>query len=357
MILQALIPFVFLASVPLAHAINGQAPCLMLPALLVTFVTFDAWLGEAGGGAKAGRSWIFRLPLWLYVLAQLAVIVWGIDAASRGGSIGELVGLAVATGVMAGIFGMLAAHELIHSHWPAERALGIAMLCGATYPQFRISHLYGHHRLAATRKDPATARRGESAYRFVLRSVAGQFTQAWAFERRRTSQRGRSFFANRLYLYLAIIAALYGTIAVLFGWRGIVFQLLQSAVAIFILELFNYIAHYGLERRVTAAGAVEPMGPAHSWNTSHRFNNLALLNGGHHAHHHRAPTASYQHLQAQPDVPLLPSGFAGSIFLALMPPLWRRVMDPRVDMWQGKEGWLHRGDAAAGVSAREVSTQ
>jgi alkane 1-monooxygenase len=354
MILQALLPFIFpflfLGSVPLAYAINGQAPCLMLPALLVTFVTFDAWLGETSGGAKAGRSWIYRLPIWLYVLAQLAVIVWGIVAASRGCGIGELVGLAIATGVMAGIFGMLAAHELIHSHWPAERGLGIAMLCATTYPQFRISHLYGHHRLAGTRADPATARRGESAYRFVLRSVSGQLAQAWAFELRRTSKRGRSFFANRLYLYLAIIVALYGMIAVLFGWRGIVFQLLQSAVAIFILELFNYIAHYGLERRMTAAGTIEPMGPAHSWNTSHRFNNLALLNGGHHAHHHRAPTASYQHLQAQPDVPLLPSGFAGSIFLALVPPLWHRVMDPRVDLWQGKRGELEGRDEAAGVS-------
>jgi alkane 1-monooxygenase len=335
MILQALLPFLFLALVPLFHWISATAPGLVPPVLLVTFLTLDGWMGAANGETNAGQSWIYRLPLWLYVPTLLAVILWGIVAASASDSVGEFLGLALSTGIMTGIFGMLTAHELIHSRSPTERALGVAMLCGATYPHFRISHLHGHHRIAATRDDPASARRGESAYRFVLRSVTGQLVQAWGFERRRVLQGRLSILANRLYLYLAIIAALIAVIAICFGWRGIVFQLVQSLVAIFILELFNYIAHYGLERRQTAAGRLEPLGPNHSWNAMQRFNNLALLNGGYHTHHHQAPMASYQNLHGGPDLPMLPAGFAGSILLSMFPRYWHRVMDPRVDLWQG----------------------
>jgi alkane 1-monooxygenase len=346
--LQALLPFLFLALVPLFHWISATAPCLVPPVLLATFLTLDGWMGAAHGEpGNGGQSWIYRLPLWLYVPAQLGVILWGMAAAGGSGGFGELLGLALSTGIMTGIFGMLTAHELIHSRSPAERALGVAMLCGATYPHFRISHLHGHHRIAATREDPASARRGEGAYRFVLRSVTGQFTQAWAFERSRIAQGRLPILANRLYQYLAIIFTLFIGIAVCFGWRGIVFQLLQSLVAIFILELFNYIAHYGLERRPIAAGRLEPLGPNHSWNAMQRFNNLALLNGGYHTYHHQAPMASYQNLHGEPELPMLPAGFAGSILLSMFPPYWRRVMDPRVDRWQGRPA---EPDRAAGMA-------
>jgi|SRR5580658_1189081 alkane 1-monooxygenase len=337
MILQALLPFLFLASVPLAHMVSAEAPWLVLPGLFFTFITLDAWFGEPRTSpVPTGSGTFYRLPLWGYIPAQLAIILWGIATASRSGGASEFAALALSTGVMAGIFGMLAAHEMIHSRLGAERALGLAMLCGATYPHFRISHIYGHHRLAGTREDPATARHGENAYRFVLRSVAGQLAHAWLFERTLASARGRPVLANRMYRYLAIVAVLYGAVALGFGWRGVVFLLVESAVAIFILELFNYVAHYGLERRMTETGRVEKLGPNHSWNTAHWFNNLALFNGGHHTDHHRAPSAAYQNLRAQSGGPPLPAGFAGSIFLALVPPLWRRVMDPRVASRQGE---------------------
>jgi alkane 1-monooxygenase len=104
----------------------------------------------------------------------------------------------------------------------------------------------------------------------------------------------------------------------------------QGAVAILILELFNYAAHYGLLRRVLSDGSVEPLGPQHCWNARQRFNNWALFNGGHHSDHHRAPTKPYQRLTTGWAMPALPSGYAGTLCLALVPPLWWRVMEPRL---------------------------
>jgi alkane 1-monooxygenase len=102
-------------------------------------------------------------------------------------------------------------------------------------------------------------------------------------------------------------------------------------LGIVLLELFNYIAHYGLERRRRPAGGFERIAPRHSWNSLRRMNNWSLFNMGRHSDHHRRPTREYQRLRAEPDAPQLPFGYAGAILCALIPPLWRGVMDPRVD--------------------------
>ncbi len=334
-----LIPFLLLALVPLAHCLAVDLPCLVVPAFLLLFLALDFMLGydRPDRGEARFHGLLFRLPVWTYIPAQLGVTLWALVMIGRGTEPANLIGLALATGAAGGIFGMLAAHEMIHSRHRAERALGLAMLAGVGYMHFRISHIHGHHARAATFEDAATARRGESAYRFILRSIAGQIAQAWQFESRRLRHRRFPLLANRMVHYAAIMLALdLG----LFAWLGptaLAFQLIQSASAILILELFNYIAHYGLIRRPRADGQLEPFGAQHSWNAVPRFNNWALFNGGHHAEHHRQPSAPYQQLRLDPQAPELPYGFAGSILLALFPPLWRRVMDPRVDDWRARE--------------------
>jgi alkane 1-monooxygenase len=332
--INAFIPLFLLAVVPLAYGVGEAASWLSVQVLFAGFVALEHVLGPDRGETAAGHPMLaYRIPIWAYIAAQLAAILWGIAMASETATVGRLLSLAISTGAAAGVFGMLAAHEMIHSRQRGERALGLAMLAAVTYPHFRIAHLHGHHRRAATHEDPATARQGESAYRFVLRSVAGQFTEAWRYERRRTQGRSWPITGNRMLRYVALVLAAYAAIAVFFGWRGVAFALVQSGTAIFILELFNYVAHYGLVRRRSADGRLEPLGPAHSWNVAHRIDNSLLFNGGRHTHHHRTPALEWQHLRLAGRMPTLPVGLAGSVLLALIPPLWRRIMDPRVDDW------------------------
>jgi alkane 1-monooxygenase len=307
---------------------------LTAPVLFAAFAMFEIVLGPDIDEAPTTYQMLaYRVPIWTYIAAQLATIMWGIETASQTTPAGRIVGLAISTGAAAGVFGMLAAHEMIHSRHRGERALGLAMLAGVTYTHFRISHLHGHHRRAATREDPATARQGENAYRFVFRSAAGQLVEAWRYERRRTRGKPWPIAGNRVHRYLAFSLGIYAAIAVFFGWRGVGFELVQSATAVFILELFNYVAHYGLVRRTSPEGRLEPLGSWHSWNVVHRVDNSLLFNSGRHAHHHRAPALPCQRLRAVEHTPQLPFGFAGSILLALIPPLWRRIMDPKVDYW------------------------
>jgi alkane 1-monooxygenase len=320
-------PFLFLAALPLAE--RAGALWAFLPALIVVFLGFDAALGTGATEESAGESLAHRALPCLYIPLQLAATFWAARAAAQPGGASHFVALALAVGTCAGIFGMLSAHEAIHGRHRLERALGLAMLAGVGYMHFRISHVHGHHRLAATRADPATARRGETAYRFLRRSIVGQWRFAWRFERRRAAGRPRARFANRLPWYVASEAALALAAALAWGGRALLFLLAQAALAVVILELFNYVAHYGLERRVREGGR-ERLAPHHSWNARQRFNNWALFNGGHHSDHHRRPGRGYHRLAATPAAPELPAGYAGAILLALVPPLWRRVMAPRL---------------------------
>jgi alkane 1-monooxygenase len=331
--INVVVPFVLLALVPLGYRVGATVPWLIVPVAFAAFAVLEVVLGrdiEETAGASASLA--HRAPIWTYIAAQLATIVWGIQTAGTAGAVAS-VGLAIVSGAAAGVFGILAAHEMIHSRRRGERALGLAMLAGVTYMHFRISHLHGHHRRVATREDPATARRGENAYCFVLRSAAGQLAEAWCYERRRTRGKSRPIAGNRVYRYLATSLGIYAAIAGLCGWRGVAFELVLSVTAVFVLELFNYVAHYGLERRRSPEGRLEPVGPVHSWNVAHRLDNALLFNGGRHTHHHRAPATPHQQLRAVEHAPHLPVGLAGSILLALIPPLWRYVMDPKVAFW------------------------
>jgi alkane 1-monooxygenase len=138
-----------------------------------------------------------------------------------------------------------------------------------------------------------------------------------------------------LILYASVEVALLAAAAAA-GFQALIFFLGQAALAVVLLELFNYIAHYGLSRSYTE-GRLSKLGPHHCWNSARRMNNWSLFNMGRHGDHHRRPTAPYQALQAEPAAPELPFGYAGAILLALAPPLWRRAMDPRAALWSRVE--------------------
>jgi alkane 1-monooxygenase len=261
----------------------------------------------------------------LYIVLQLAVTVWAASVAARSAfSVAGFVSLAVSVGVCTGVFGVLAAHELIHSRSRWDHRFGLLLLFSMSYPHFRIAHMYGHHRHAATGRDASTARLGESFYSFLARTIPAQLSQVWRFERKRA---GTALLHNRVVQGGVILAAGYLLVG-LWAPEAAMFLLVQSAVAIVVLELFNYIAHYGLVRQVRGA-TLEALGPYHSWNSS-GVGNLLIFNMGHHSNHHSAPESAFDRLGPAARARELPAGYAGAILLALVPPLWRAVMDRRI---------------------------
>ncbi len=331
--LRYLTPFVFLTLLLIGVWFGGAWTFLAAAAIPLGLASFDAAFGEdeersVRAASGPGARWLPRI----YILFQLAVNGWAAALVARSGtSFVETVGLILSAGLTTGVFGFLAAHELIHSRNPRERALGLTFLASVFYMHFRIAHVHGHHRRAATPDDPATARLGEGLYAFLARTLAGQFREAWIFETQRVRRKGRAVISagNRMVAYLVIEAALLIAVAVV-SWRALAFLAAVAVMAVVLLEGFNYVAHYGLCRRPGSDGRMEPIGPQHSWNSVRRMNNAALFNMGRHSDHHRRLTRSYERLEPVDGAAQLPAGYAAALLTAVVPPLWRRIMDPRV---------------------------
>jgi alkane 1-monooxygenase len=327
-----------------AGAILG-GPWAFLPVALVYLLVpvLDAAAGlnpdspQGDAAAALGANPWFRLITWTWVPVQLVLIAWTIGwLTGPSGTFLERIGVTLSLGITCGAIGLTFAHELVHRPDRWERGLGEALLASVSYPHFAIEHVFGHHRYVATLRDPATARFGEGLYRFLPRTIGGGLASAWRLERSRLLKRGRSMRSphNRFIRYGAVQIAIYAGVWSAWGVRGVLVFAGQALVAVALLETINYVEHYGLVRRELSPGRYEPIAPAHSWNSCHRLSNWILINLARHADHHLVASKRYQVLDHLGEAPQLPAGYATMLMLALVPPLWRRVMDPRVLAWR-----------------------
>ena len=275
----------------------------------------------------------FRLITYAYVPCQFALVGWAAYIAASGSlQTFEWVGFVISTGIVSGGIGITIAHELGHRTGRFEQNLAKALLSMVWYMHFFIEHNQGHHARVATPEDAATARFGESFYAFYPRTVSRSFGHAWSLERRRLERRKLNFWSyhNQMLWFLFWPALLSVVLFLVWGPLALAFFLIQSVVAFSLLELVNYVEHYGLQRQQTGPTSYEKVRPVHSWNAAEVVTNSLLFNLQRHSDHHANANRRYQTLRHFEESPQLPTGYAGMILLALVPPLWRRVMDGAV---------------------------
>ncbi len=235
------------------------------------------------------------------------------------------------TGSMLG-FGLNLSHELGHKKDWLGRKVGLFNSALGGYGHFSIEHNRGHHRHVATPDDPASSKMGESIYRFMFRELPGAYFRAWDLEAERMQRQGKSVWSldNEIVQAGLLTLALYGGLIALFGPAMVPVLLLVAFWGAFQLTSANYIEHYGLVRQLLANGRYEPCQPRHSWNSNHLVSNLAVFHLQRHSDHHAHPTRSYQALRDFSQLPRLPSGYFGMFLVAYIPPLWFRLMNPRL---------------------------
>ncbi len=318
---------------------------LALPPLYATvaITLLDALTGPRRENADpmqpdANLYWYRALTLvWLPV--QLVVIFATIALAVRGGlAWWELLILFYGVGLATGGVGITYAHELMHQRSRLERWLGDLLMASVLYGHFRSEHLLVHHTHVATPRDAVTARYNEGFWRFFARVLPGSLRSAWRAEAAMLARRGRPVWhhANPFWRYSALQAVFLALALALGGWLGLGLFLWQAFIAVMLLELTNYVEHYGLTRRHLGSGRYEPVKPHHSWNAAHRVSNWLLINLQRHSDHHYKPARRFPLLQTYEakDAPQLPLGYPTMVMLAAVPPLWRRVMNPRVRAWR-----------------------
>ena len=348
-----LIVFVVPALVALGVRFGGAAAFLTPFVAFVLIPLLDLLVGEdrvnytpeeekAMDGAR-----YYRFVTHAFVPVYWSVLACVVHGAIAGGwSLAEYAGNTWSMGILSGI-GIVVAHELGHKSSRLEKRLAKALLHPTFYGHFTQEHNLGHHLMVSTPEDPASSRFRESFWRFYPRTVIGTFRKNLALERQRLARAGKGSWslANATWrnvgFPVVLTAAAYAAGALLApeapglldlgaGPSAALVVVVQAVLGFSLLEIVNYLEHYGLERRKLPNGKYERVTPLHSWNSNHLVTNGFLYHLQRHSDHHAWPARRYQTLRNFPEAPQLPTGYAGMIWLAAVPPLWFRVMDRRV---------------------------
>jgi len=245
----------------------------------------------------------------------------------------EWLGLTFSMGVVLGALGINVAHELGHRANKWEQFMAKAGLLPVLYQHFFIEHNRGHHRHVSTDKDPATARKNEWIYAFFFRSIIGQYIGAWRLEKIRLAKNGLPTFTwqNEMLRFTVYQSLYLVAVAGIFGWNMLPYAVAIALIGVLLLETINYIEHYGLRRRLLPSGRPERVLPKHSWNSDHEMGRIVLFELTRHSDHHYLASRKYQILRHLEESPQLPTGYPGSMLMALVPPLWFFVMNRRLE--------------------------
>ncbi|MDP4536785.1 alkane 1-monooxygenase [Alkalimonas collagenimarina] len=322
---------------------------------VVTVVVFgDLLAGDDHSEPEYQQPWLLNLLLYsslLFILLIFAALLWsvastdlfgygqwiqqwtGFDALSarNANQWWHFVPVGLGAGLLIAMVGTVPAHELTHRTSDRMAMLvGRWLLAFSWDSSFAIEHVYGHHRYVGTKRDPATAPRGRSVYRHILLSTLLGNKSAWAIEQQRLTRLKQSTVGHHnRFLRGIMMSLLLSMLAyVLADWQGLLLFTLCALLAKTTLEVVNYIEHYGIVRQPNT-----PVRPYHSWNTTKRISSWASFNLTRHSHHHARAQLPFYQLKAYPEAPSLPTGYLGSMLLALIPPLWFRFMAPKLKQW------------------------
>ena len=287
----------------------------------------------------------YRLVTYLWVYIQVGVVIFGAYAVTFGkiNSLIDWIGFVLATSLITGGIGITVAHELGHKKSKLEQFYSKALLMTVCYMHFFIEHNRGHHVHVATPIDPATSKKGENFYKFWVRSVFKGYVSAWRIESESLKRKGKALlsFQNQMIwfhvlpiLFCAILTAIFSFLAGIFAWQVPVFFFAQSILAFTLLEQVNYIEHYGIVRKKDESGRYERVTQLHSWNANQLVSNFFLFQLQRHSDHHLNAIRRYQVLKHYDESPQLPHGYPTMIILALFPPLWFKMMNPKLESWK-----------------------
>lgn len=335
-----------LGMIPLAAlgALVGGWTVILLPIYGWVMVTvLDGVLGENAdqldpATPEADLFW-YRLITLIWFPVQVVTIFALIWWMPRSGlSMTEIVILFFGVGVISGTIGIVYAHELMHQKNRLERWLADLLLASVLYSHFRSEHLLVHHLWVGTPRDAVTARYNEGFHRYFARVLRDCPRSAWGAEKRLLARAGRSVWhrSNPFWRYAALQGAALALAFGFGGWLGVGLFIWQAFIAVWQLELTNYVEHYGLTREYRGDGRYEHVLPRHSWNSAQTASNWLLINLQRHSDHHYKPDRRFPLLQsyASEEAPQLPLGYPAMTTLAMIPPLWRRRMNPRVRAWR-----------------------
>jgi alkane 1-monooxygenase len=312
--------------------------------LLDSLIGKDAANVEQEFIQSLSSQFYFRFVLYLWAIMQTVGLIWACYVvATNDFATSTYIGFLLSVALLTGGLGITVAHELGHKKDKIDRLTSQFLLLQVCYMHFYIEHNRGHHVRVATPEDPATSRKGETFYSFWWRTVTQGWLSAWQLEKERLHKKGLPTYSLSnamlwyVFLPLAFCVLLTTALSLLnqqFAYQVPIFFALQSFIGFSLLEAVNYIEHYGIIRRKTAADRYERVTPLHSWNANELLSNCFLFQLQRHSDHHAHAAKPYQVLNHVESSPQLPAGYPAMILLALVPTAWFALIDKRLEAWE-----------------------
>ncbi|MDP4755004.1 MAG: alkane 1-monooxygenase [Flavobacteriaceae bacterium] len=275
---------------------------------------------------------IFDLLLYLNVILVFGSLWYFLDWSQSDHTFWERLGAMGSVGVIFGANGINVAHELGHRSTPWAQKAAQLLLMPSHYYGFYMEHNHGHHVDVSTPKDPSTAKYNQSVYAFYPQAVWGMNKKAWVIQVSKLKQNNQGFISTKNYMLWAALfhLAFWSSVLMQFGASVTGWAAGAGVVGFLLLETINYIEHYGLMRQLLPSGRYERVQAKHSWNSNHAMGRVVLYELTRHSDHHYKSAKKYPALENHQDSPQLPFGYPTSMLIALIPPLWFRLMNPRV---------------------------
>jgi len=337
--------------------LGGHWMWLGLIVLFAIVIGGDAFFGDDVSHSKYSHPWLIELPLHLalpLIIPMLLSLAWSSGGGAKdflgiGQLLGSLIsydflaerntntwsdylGAVLGSGFMVAGYATNVGHEFIHRINDRISMLkGRWLLSISCNPDFAIEHVYGHHVNVCTDDDPATARKGENVYAFFIRSAVFGHLSAWKHEIRRLRKQGHNLFSLRNRIITGYLMSAFWCLLFFIpgGVFGLILFLGQALVAKFVLEIVNYMEHYGLTRKPG-----QPVGPEHSWNTNRSMSTIVLFSLTRHSSHHEKPRVKFWKLNPYANAPEMPQGYLTTLLICLIPPLWYRTITPKLNEWE-----------------------
>ena len=267
-------------------------------------------------------KWVANMATWLnydFITAKQQTEYWQL-----------IISVPFIALVLSGV-ATVVAHEFVHRvNSKVAVTTGRWLMATSLDANFSIEHVFNHHVKVATPEDPVTAPRGRNVYVHFVHALIKTNRASWAIEKKRLRKRNQSPFtlSNQCITGWLMSVALAGAAYFLASWAGVFMYLGVGVVAKFILEVVNYMEHYGLVRDPR-----QPVKPRHSWNSNKRMSCYAMFNLPRHSHHHAQGAVPFEKLKAMPDAPMMIAGYISTIGIAIIPPLWFKLMDAKLKDW------------------------
>ncbi|MEO6583031.1 MAG: alkane 1-monooxygenase [Ferruginibacter sp.] len=327
----------------------------MIPLLELFLKPNAANIVEAEAEMAKENKWFDRM-LYIVVFYQYATVVFFLLSFNQPGlSNWDITGRILTMGLLCGTFGINVGHELGHRINQYEQWMAKALLATSLYMHFFIEHNKGHHKYVATPQDPSSARYNEPLYAFYFRTIIFSYLSAWKIANADCRKKGRSIFSlhNEMiqaHVWQLLLLAIIYFIA---GGQVLLYFIAAAFIGIALLETVNYIEHYGLQRKQTATGYERAM-PHHSWNSNHPIGRMMLFELSRHSDHHFMASKKYQLLNHHDDAPQLPTGYPGSMILALITPAWFYVMNKKIKAMDVAKNNMQRSLEEACFEKRKI---